>query len=125
MNPLGTKPGAVPPDGFVDVLALVDLPGGEQKPILHGFERILLCHTDDGIRAIADVCPHALQPLAGSPVVGAVIRCAKHGAEFDVATGKPCNGVTRNSLRVYPVRIRDGRIQVGVNKPPASPAASS
>lgn len=125
MMPLGSKSGAIPSDGFVDVLALGDLPPGVQKTILCGFERILLCHTDEGVRAVGDVCPHALQPLAGSAVVGAVIRCAKHGAEFDLATGTPCNGVTGHSLRVYPVRIRDGRIQLGVNKLPAPPAASS
>jgi nitrite reductase/ring-hydroxylating ferredoxin subunit len=117
--PLASKPCEVPPDGFVDALAFAELPPGAQKTILYGFERILLCHTDEGVRAVVDVCPHALQPLAGSAIVGAVIRCAKHGAEFDLATGKPCNGVTRQSLRVYPVRIRDGRIQVRVNKLPA------
>jgi nitrite reductase/ring-hydroxylating ferredoxin subunit len=46
-----------------------------------------------------------------------VIRCARHGALFDLLTGKPQNGVTSKALRVYPVRIRDGRIQIAVPDP--------
>jgi nitrite reductase/ring-hydroxylating ferredoxin subunit len=116
--PLGGKAG-IADDGFVDVLALNELPAAGQRSVSHGFERILLCHTTDGIRAVADLCPHALQPLAGSAIVGGSIRCAKHGAVFDLVTGKPQNGVTPQALRVYPVRVRAGRIEVGVKIPPA------
>jgi len=121
--PLGQKP-VIEGDGFVDVLALADLPPAGQRSVSHGFERVLLCHTADGIRAVADLCPHALQPLAGSAVQGGVIHCAKHGAMFSLITGKPQNGVTHRTLRVYPVRIRDGRIEVGF-KTPRGPVADA
>ncbi len=101
-------------DGFIDVLALDDLPSSSQKSVALGFQRVLLCHTPIGIHAVADLCPHALQPLAGSDIKDGVIRCAKHGALFDLSTGKPKNGVTAKTLRVYPVRIRDGRIEIAV-----------
>ncbi len=99
-------------DGFIDVLAVDDLPPCSQRSVARGFERVLLCHTPAGIHAVADLCPHALQPLAGSEIKDGVIRCAKHGASFDLVTGKPTNGVTLKTLRVFPVRIRDGRIAI-------------
>ncbi len=111
-------------DGFLDVMAVEDLPTAGQRSVPFGFERILLCHTTAGIRAVADLCPHALQPLAGSAVVDGTIRCSKHGATFDLVTGKPLNAVTPRTLRVYPVRIRGGRIQVGVKTPPAPVAGA-
>ncbi len=123
MIPLGAKPG-IAGDGFIDVLALIDLPAAAQRSVSHGFERVLLCHTPDGIRAVADLCPHALQPLAGSAVQGGMIHCAKHGAVFSLVTGKPQNGVTARTLRVYPVRIREGRIEVGF-KTPSGPVADA
>lgn len=101
-------------DGFIDVLAADDLPPGSQHSVALGFQRVLLCHTPAGIHAVADLCPHALQPLAGSEITDGVIRCAKHGASFDLVTGKPKNGVTARTLRVYPVRVRDGRVAIAV-----------
>ncbi len=101
-------------EGFVDVLAADDLPPGSQQSVALGVQRVLLCHTPAGIHAVADLCPHALQPMVGSEIRDGVIRCAKHGALFDLLTGKPKNGVTDRSLRVYPVRIRDGRIAIAV-----------
>jgi len=121
----GGKTLGIPADGFVDVLALEDLTPGSQKSILWGFERILLCHTADAIHAVADCCPHALQPLCGSIICGGVIRCAKHGAEFDLVTGKPRNGVTPRTLKVFPLKVHHGRIQVKVTPPRAAPAAGS
>ncbi len=104
-------------EGFIDVLAADDLPPGSQRSVAQGFQRVLLCHTPDGIHAVADLCPHALQPLAGSEIKDGVIRCAKHGAVFDLVTGKSKNGVTDRTLRVYTVRIRDGRIAIAVAAP--------
>jgi len=126
---VGAKTG-IAADGFVDVAALDDLPQGSQKSISWGFERILLCHTADGLHALADLCPHALQPLMGSIISGGAIRCAKHGAEFDLVTGKPRNGVTPRLLKVYPLKVEQGRIMVGVTTPGvptprASPVAGS
>jgi Rieske Fe-S protein len=49
----------------------------------------------------------------GSTVAGGAIRCAKHGAEFDLVTGKPRNGVTPRTLKIYPLKVEQGRILVG------------
>lgn len=99
-------------DGFVAVLAQDELPRDGQRSVPLGFSRVLLCHTADGIFAVADVCPHALQPLAGAEISNGTIRCPKHGALFALGTGKPQNGVTAHPLRVYPVRVRDGQIEI-------------
>jgi nitrite reductase/ring-hydroxylating ferredoxin subunit len=104
-------------EGYTDVLALAELPPSSQKSVSHGFQRVLLCHTPAGIHAVADLCPHALQPLVGSEITNGRIRCAKHGALFDLATGKPVNGVTMKNLKLYSVRIRDGRIEIAVTDP--------
>jgi 3-phenylpropionate/trans-cinnamate dioxygenase ferredoxin subunit len=117
MIPIGTAPGSgdfATPDGFVDVLAVEELPPSSQKSVSYRFTRILLCNTGADIFAVEDLCPHALQPLAGSEITGGTIRCSKHGAQFALATGQPRNGVTAKSLRVYPVRLRNGRIEIDV-----------
>jgi 3-phenylpropionate/trans-cinnamate dioxygenase ferredoxin component len=99
-------------EGFVDVLALADLPEGGQRTVLLGFQRVLLCRSAHGLYAVAGLCPHAFQPLEGGEIRDQSIRCRKHGACFDLSTGAPLNGVTNQRLRTYTVRVRDGRIEI-------------
>lgn len=114
MFPLNPSAGSAPAgDVFVDVLALADLPVGGQHVAQLGLRRVLICRTaDDVLHAISDVCPHALQPLAGGEVADGAIRCPKHGARFELCSGKPLNAVSKTALPVHAVRIRDGRVEV-------------
>jgi nitrite reductase/ring-hydroxylating ferredoxin subunit len=101
-----------PDDGFHDAASFESLPEGNRRSVLCGARRILLCHTENGLFAVADACPHALQPLSDGLIDSGRIRCVRHGAEFDLETGRPLNGVTAKPLTVYPLRVRGGRIEV-------------
>ncbi len=100
-------------DVFVDVCGVQELsPGGHITTVL-GFTRVLVLRTpDDQLHAMVDLCPHALQPLAGGAVSEGGITCAKHGACFNLADGQPRNRVTTKPLTLYRVRARDGRVEV-------------
>ena len=105
---------AAPADAFVDVGAAADLAAGAQITVMVGFNRALVLRTDDGqLHAMADLCPHALQPLAGGVVRDGTIVCAKHQACFDLKTGQPMNRLTRKPLTRYEVSEHEGRIRVG------------
>lgn len=106
--------GGVSGDGaFIDVCASHALTAGGQTTVLVGFMRVLVLRTvDGGLHAVADLCPHALQPLAGGEVQEGQIRCPKHGACFDLVSGQPRNRLTSKPLTLYRVRERDGRIEV-------------
>jgi 3-phenylpropionate/trans-cinnamate dioxygenase ferredoxin subunit len=73
---------------------------------------ILVCHTVEGFRAVENRCSHAEAALSGGRLRGLRIICPLHGASFDVrdgrATGKPATA----PIRSYPLRVRDGRIEV-------------
>ena len=106
-------PGSDPADGdFVDTIPLAALEAGAQHSVYVGMRRVLLCRVDTDVFAFRDACPHALQPLKGGAITGTTIRCPKHGACFDMKTGMPQNGITKASLELYAVRIRDGIVQV-------------
>jgi nitrite reductase/ring-hydroxylating ferredoxin subunit len=99
---------------FVPVLALDDLPVGAQTTAQIAAVKVLLCRTPESIHAVGWLCPHSFQPLLGGQVVNGVIRCPKHGACFELATGKPTNGVTTNALATYQTRVVAGTIEVAV-----------
>lgn len=120
MIPLGSfkAKAAEPGEAYTDVLGLDQLAVGAQQVVRIGLQRVLLCRTDEHtVHAVSDVCPHALQPLIGGKVSDGQVRCAKHGACFDLSDGKSLNAVTSKTLPVFALRLREGRIEVALRSP--------
>ena len=64
--------------------------------------------------AIADVCSHDDGPVGEGDLDGYVVACPRHGARFDVRTGKVLSLPAIVDIPAYPVRIRDGQVEVGI-----------
>lgn len=112
MEPNADQPTAQ--DGFADVAALEDVPMNGQLPLLVNGRKILLCRIEEGVFAVADNCPHAHQTLGGGPIKGKVIRCPRHGACFDLTTGKSLTPISRQPLTTFAVRMVGNRVFVNV-----------
>lgn len=106
---------------FQDVGPLAALAPGRQQTVLVGKTALLLCHeaASGRVWAMRNSCPHAFQPLEGGVVRDGTLQCPKHGACFDLATGRAMNPVTTRSLAVYSTRVQDGRILVSLEPLPA------
>jgi len=63
-------------------------PGGKKLVDLDG-RAIALFNVGGTFYAIDDVCTHDGGPLAEGDLAGSEIQCPRHGARFDVRTGKP------------------------------------
>jgi 3-phenylpropionate/trans-cinnamate dioxygenase ferredoxin subunit len=66
---------------------------------------------------IADVCSHDDGPVAEGDLYDDEIECPRHGARFDVRTGKVLTFPAIVDIPAYPVRVEDGEVLVGL--PPA------
>ena len=64
--------------------------------------------------AIGDVCSHDDGPLGVGDLEGKEIICPRHGARFDVQTGKVVALPAVVDIPAYPVRIKDGQVEIGV-----------
>jgi len=73
---------------------------------------VALARTGESWHAVELWCTHAECPLSDGWVEGAALRCACHGALFDLATGEPLEGPAECPVRVFPTRVRDGRVEV-------------
>jgi metal-sulfur cluster biosynthetic enzyme/nitrite reductase/ring-hydroxylating ferredoxin subunit len=100
-------------------------PGGRLSVVVDDAPALLL-RVGEEFFAVEDVCSHDGQPLTAGPVDGASITCPRHGARFDLKTGKPLCMPATKPITTYSVIVRDGAILVGPlgAVPPAPPPSA-
>lgn len=92
-------------DGFVAVAKTGDLQPGEIKWVAVDRERVVLANVDGEFCALRDVCGHKNAPLSRGRLIGHLIECPLHFAQFDMRTGKLVNGPISADISVYEVRV--------------------
>ena len=101
--------------GFVPVARTSDIPVGEFRSVQVGGKPLLICHTDSGFHAIDDTCTHDDGPLADGWLEGDEIECPRHGARFDVKTGKVLCLPAAVGIMSYPVRVEGDDVKVDIS----------
>lgn len=99
---------------FVEVADVADLPNGERLFLEIDEASIVLFNIAGQYYAIADLCSHDDGPLGDGELDELEIACPRHGARFDLRTGKALSLPAIVDIPAYPVRIVDNTIQVGV-----------
>ena len=91
-----------------------EIPIGQFKPVQVQGRRLLVCHTAKGFYAVDDTCTHDDGPLADGWLDDTAIECPRHGARFDVRTGKVLCLPAAVPIRSYPVQVDGDEIKVNV-----------
>lgn len=99
---------------FQDLADIVDIPEGSSKSFQVSGQDILICHTKGEFFAVENKCSHAMSKLEGGRLRAYRLICPLHGAAFDVRDGSVQGKPAIEPIRVYPLRIDDGRIQVSL-----------
>jgi nitrite reductase/ring-hydroxylating ferredoxin subunit len=94
-----------PPDGFVAVAQVADIPAGGMKCVAIDRARVLLAHVEGRFYAISDICGHRNAPLSRGKLDGHVVECPLHFAQFDVRSGKLIDGPVSADVACYETRI--------------------
>lgn len=103
------------PMAYVVVAREDELKPGQMKRINAGERRLLLCRTEDGWYCVDELCSHEDYSLYFGCIKGRSIKCSLHGSHFDLATGQPLNEPALSPIGSYPVRLRDGQVEVAVD----------
>jgi 3-phenylpropionate/trans-cinnamate dioxygenase ferredoxin subunit len=75
---------------------------------------IVIFRISGQLFAIADVCSHDDGPVGEGERDQYEIICPRHGAKFDIRSGKALSLPAVIDIPSYPVRIVDGDIEVGI-----------
>jgi 3-phenylpropionate/trans-cinnamate dioxygenase ferredoxin subunit len=91
-----------------------DTPPGTISVHDAGGVRIALCNVNGRFYAIDDVCTHDGAPLDQGELEGDLVECARHGAKFDVTSGRAVVLPAIRPVKTYPVQIEGDDVQVDV-----------
>lgn len=98
---------------FVKVCEVSEItPGAVRVFEAHG-KRLAICNENGSVFAIDDRCTHDNGPLGEGELVDGEIECPRHGARFDIRTGKAMCLPAVGAVCTYPVEVRDGEVWVG------------
>ena len=78
--------------------------------------RIALCNVNGRFYAIDDVCTHDGGPLDQGELEGQLVECPRHGAKFDVTTGRPVVLPAVRPVKTYAVTIEGDDVLVDVGQ---------
>jgi 3-phenylpropionate/trans-cinnamate dioxygenase ferredoxin subunit len=100
---------------FRDLANIADIAEGGSKSFRISEHDILICHTRGEFYAVENRCSHAMAKLEYGRLRGYRLICPLHGAAFDVRDGSVQGKPATEAIRVYTLRINDGRIHVCVD----------
>lgn len=101
---------------YMEIAPASDLPNGERLFVEIEGKPIVIFNIAGQYFSIADVCSHDDGPVGEGDLEGYNITCPRHGAQFDIRTGKVMQMPAVVDIPAYPVQIRDGNIFLGIPK---------
>jgi nitrite reductase/ring-hydroxylating ferredoxin subunit len=96
--------------GAIEVAAMDELKMNALKLLHIGEQRIVLGRTEKGYMAFSDHCTHRGASLADGVLICGTVQCPWHGSQFDVETGAVKEGPAKESIAIYKVEEREGKV---------------
>lgn len=91
-----------------------DLEAGLMTRVMLDGRAILIANVDGEFLAADDSCTHEEVSLCKGALMGHLVMCPYHGSRFDLRNGDVLEDPAEEPLRVYPVRVQDGVVQVDI-----------
>jgi 3-phenylpropionate/trans-cinnamate dioxygenase ferredoxin subunit len=106
---------------FVLATTTAEFANGAMKAVDIEGKELLIAKIQDAYYAVARRCTHMAENLCDGTLDGAVVTCPRHGARFDITSGKAVGkaklmflSTLPKDLATYPVKIEGAEIFVGV-----------
>lgn len=99
---------------FIEIASEDEIQNGERLHIEIDGQPLVLFNIAGEFFAIADLCSHDDGPLGDGELENMDIICPRHGARFDVRSGKALTLPAVVDIPAYPVRVRDSKVEIGL-----------
>src|SRR5512138_551459 len=108
---------------YLRVMNKADLPEKQMVIVDVGSIEVLLANVGGVYLAIANKCTHSGGSLGSGTLEGTCVRCPRHGALFDLQTGRNVEGARIGFLKIklrdeqcFPVKVEGDDILVGTER---------
>ncbi len=95
---------------FEEVASVDEFDSADRMEVFIEDTPVLLIRVNDEYFALEDVCTHDGQPLTDGCIEEGEIICPRHGARFDVRTGKALCMPATKSIQTFEVEVRGQKI---------------
>jgi 3-phenylpropionate/trans-cinnamate dioxygenase ferredoxin component len=101
---------------YFEISSSSELQNGERIFVDVGDKSLVIFNMGGKFFALGDICSHDDGPVGEGDLEGYNIVCPRHGAKFDIQTGKVTQMPAVVDIPAYPVRVVNGRMEVGIPK---------
>jgi 3-phenylpropionate/trans-cinnamate dioxygenase ferredoxin subunit len=99
---------------FLKIAALTEIPENERLFLEINDLPIVIYSLNGDYYATGDVCTHDGGSIGEGQIEGNEVICPRHGARFDIKTGKVTRFPAVEDIPSYPVKIEDGYLYLGL-----------
>ena len=99
---------------FVKVAKAADIGNGTMKGFTVGEHKILVANVGGRYFAIEDKCTHMSAKLSTGMLIGNIIMCMAHGAQFDVTTGEPLTSLGKSAVKTFEVQVNGDDLEIKI-----------
>lgn len=103
---------------WIPVAGEADVPEGQTLAVEVAGEAVCLYNLGGKLYATQDTCTHERASLAEGYIDGDCIECPLHQALFHIPSGEARTAPATVNLRVFPVRVTAGAIEVDAGPAP-------
>ena len=97
---------------FVRVASVSSIPDPGRMTLAIEDRMVALFHVGGMFYCIDDVCTHDGGPLGDGPLEGHQVACPRHGARFDIRTGKALTMPATEPVAVHEVKVEGNDVFV-------------
>jgi 3-phenylpropionate/trans-cinnamate dioxygenase ferredoxin subunit len=101
---------------FIEIAPVSDLPVNERLFLEVGELPVVVYNLNGEFYATGDVCSHDHGPIGEGKIESYEVICPRHGARFDIRSGKVTRFPAARDIPSYPVKIENGKIFLGIPK---------
>ena len=101
---------------FIKVAQKSDIPDPGKQMFEIDDSLVVLFHLGGEFYCLDDVCTHDGGPLGEGELCDGSIACPRHGAKFDVRTGRPVTMPATEATLVHEVKVEGEDVYVKINE---------
>lgn len=100
---------------YIPVGKTSEVKPGQLKAVRANGHSLVLANQGGTFFATQDLCTHDNGPLADGELIDDEIECPRHGARFDIHTGRVMALPAMRPIRVFPVKVEGDQILVAID----------